>query len=114
MCSADERLKEQRNALVVTSHTGDLLWMPQAILRSSCSFDTLFFPFDEQYCVLKFGSWSYNGLKLDINFLPNRTSFDMLVSEAVVCLTCRLLGEWAFSACPLRAVCLVSEALVSL
>ena len=68
---------------MVTSYTGDLLWMPQAILRSSCSFDTLFFPFDEQFCVLKFGSWSYNGFKLDINFLPNRTSFDMLVSHTV-------------------------------
>ncbi|KAL8585380.1 hypothetical protein ACOMHN_052194 [Nucella lapillus] len=74
---ADERLKEQRNALVVTYNTGNLLWMPQAILRSSCSFDTLFFPFDEQSCILKFGSWTYSGFKLDIHFLPNRTNFDL-------------------------------------
>ncbi|XP_025101181.1 neuronal acetylcholine receptor subunit alpha-10-like [Pomacea canaliculata] len=74
---ADDRLKEQRNALVVTYSTGDLLWMPQAILRSSCSFDTKFFPFDEQECILKFSSWSYNGFKLDIHFLPNKTAFDL-------------------------------------
>lgn len=84
--SADDRLKEQRNALVVTYSTGDLLWMPQAILRSSCSFDTKFFPFDEQECILKFSSWSYNGFKLDIHFLPNKTAFDLDVSIWFICL----------------------------
>ncbi|ESO84738.1 hypothetical protein LOTGIDRAFT_131629, partial [Lottia gigantea] len=68
---ADDRLKEQRDALVVVQNSGDLLWMPQAILRSSCSFDTLYFPFDEQRCILKFGSWTYNGLRLDMHFLDD-------------------------------------------
>uniref|UniRef100_A0A2C9K3Z8 Uncharacterized protein n=1 Tax=Biomphalaria glabrata TaxID=6526 RepID=A0A2C9K3Z8_BIOGL len=75
---ADDRLKEQRNALVVVQHDGSVLWMPQAILRSSCAFDTLYFPFDEQTCVLKFGSWTYNGFKLDIHFKPGRQSFDLM------------------------------------
>ncbi|XP_059147521.1 neuronal acetylcholine receptor subunit alpha-10-like [Physella acuta] len=66
---ADNRLSEQREALVVADHTGHLLWMPQAILNSSCDFDTLFFPFDEQTCHLKFGSWSYNGDMLNIDFI---------------------------------------------
>jgi len=67
--SADPRLKEQREALVVVNSTGYVLWMPQAILRSSCQFDTTYFPFDEQTCYMKFGSWTYNGRKLDL--LPN-------------------------------------------
>lgn len=62
--SADDRLSERRDALVVVQHTGELLWMPQAMLNSSCSFNTLFFPFDEQECTLKFGSWTYNGFKV--------------------------------------------------
>ncbi|XP_059147495.1 neuronal acetylcholine receptor subunit alpha-2-like [Physella acuta] len=74
---ADDRLQEQRNALVVVNHNGALLWMPQAILRSSCAFDTLYFPFDEQTCVLKFGSWTYNGFKLDIHFISGRQQFEL-------------------------------------
>ncbi|XP_041365006.1 neuronal acetylcholine receptor subunit alpha-7-like [Gigantopelta aegis] len=66
---ADDRLREQRDALVVVASDGWLLWMPQAILRSSCLFDTLYFPFDTQSCNLKFGSWTYNGNKLDIKFV---------------------------------------------
>ncbi|CAI9723704.1 neuronal acetylcholine receptor subunit alpha-10-like [Octopus vulgaris] len=53
---ADTRLKEQREALVVVNYTGGTLWMPQAILKSSCFFDITFFPFDDQECKLKFES----------------------------------------------------------
>ncbi|CAL1530114.1 unnamed protein product [Lymnaea stagnalis] len=74
---ADDRLSEQREALVVVEHTGDLLWMPQAILNSSCGFDTLFFPFDEQTCQLKFGSWTYNGNMLDIDFIGEVREMDL-------------------------------------
>ncbi|XP_012934802.2 neuronal acetylcholine receptor subunit alpha-7-like [Aplysia californica] len=74
---ADDRLSEQREALVVVEHTGHLLWMPQAILNSSCSFDTLFFPFDVQTCHLKFGSWTYDGDMLNIDFIGAVHKMDM-------------------------------------
>ncbi|ESO84741.1 hypothetical protein LOTGIDRAFT_131697, partial [Lottia gigantea] len=74
---ADDRLKEQREALVVVQHTGNLLWMPQAILNSSCSFDTLYFPFDEQTCYLKFGSWTYSGDQLNVEFLLGQDKMDL-------------------------------------
>ena len=51
---------------MVVQDTGEVLWMPQAMLNSSCSFDTLYFPFDEQQCELKFGSWTYNGFKVSL------------------------------------------------
>ncbi|XP_060073674.1 acetylcholine receptor subunit alpha-1-B-like [Ylistrum balloti] len=74
---ADPRLKEQREALVVVESTGDVLWMPQAILRSSCQFDTTYFPFDEQKCILKFGSWTYDGKKLGLQFQDNLKKFSL-------------------------------------
>ena len=74
--SADDRLVEKRDAYVVVSN-GHIFWMPQAILRSSCSFDTTYFPFDEQICHLKFGSWTYDGTKLDLYFYDNITQFSM-------------------------------------
>ena len=62
---------------MVVEHTGDLLWMPQAILNSSCALDTLFFPFDEQECSLKFGSWTYHGGKLNIDFIDGMNKMDI-------------------------------------
>lgn len=48
--------------------TGSVLWIPQAIYKSSCVIDITHFPFDEQHCFLKFGSWTYDGFKLDLEF----------------------------------------------
>ena len=66
--SADIRLKEQRRALAVVSSDGTVLWIPMSILKSTCSIDITHFPFDEQTCFLKFGSWTYDGFKLDLDF----------------------------------------------
>ena len=66
--SADPRLKEQREALVVVESDGTILWIPQAILRSNCPFSTTYFPFDTQTCKMKFSSWTYDGTQLDLEF----------------------------------------------
>lgn len=41
-------------------------WKPPAIYKSSCEIDVEYFPFDEQTCVLKFGSWTYDGFKVGL------------------------------------------------
>lgn len=75
LSSADSRLKEQRNALVNVFDDGTILWMPQAILRSTCAFDTKYFPFDENECHLKFGSWTHDGNQMDLLFFDNKSQF---------------------------------------
>ena len=71
-CSADTRLKEHREALAVVSSDGNVMWIPPAIFKSTCPIDILEFPFDTQRCTLKFGSWTYDGFKLDVNFYDGR------------------------------------------
>ena len=39
-------------------------WKPPAIYHSSCEMDVEYFPFDEQTCVMKFGSWTYDGYQV--------------------------------------------------
>ncbi|XP_033102296.1 acetylcholine receptor subunit beta-like 2 isoform X2 [Anneissia japonica] len=53
-------------------YNGTVVWSPPAIFRSSCSIDIEFFPFDEQLCILKFGSWTYSGDVIDLEAISNR------------------------------------------
>ena len=33
-------------------------------MKSTCKIDITWFPFDEQSCAMKFGSWTYDGFKV--------------------------------------------------
>ncbi|TSM94696.1 Neuronal acetylcholine receptor subunit alpha-4 [Bagarius yarrelli] len=47
-------------------HDGRVKWKPPAIYKSSCNIDVTFFPFDQQNCKMKFGSWTYDRAKIDL------------------------------------------------
>jgi len=47
-------------------NSGLVEWKPPAIYHSSCEMDVEYFPFDEQTCVMKFGSWTYDGFQVDL------------------------------------------------
>ena len=47
-------------AVAAASLTGDI----SGIFMSSCPIDITWFPFDDQNCEMKFGSWTYNGFKV--------------------------------------------------
>ncbi|KAF7663643.1 hypothetical protein LDENG_00204970 [Lucifuga dentata] len=65
-------------------YDGRIKWMPPAIYKSSCSIDVTFFPFDQQSCKMKFGSWTYDRAKIDlINMASNVDQMDYWES-----------GEW--------------------
>jgi len=38
--------------------------MSMVIFRSSCAIDVKYFPFDEQNCMMKFASWTYDGYQV--------------------------------------------------
>ena len=47
-------------------HNGTAFWPILTRLKSTCQIDVTYFPYDEQECKLKFGSWTYNGYRVSI------------------------------------------------
>ena len=45
---------------------GRVVWTPPVIFSSSCEIDVEFFPFDEQACFLKLGSWTHDGYQVSM------------------------------------------------
>uniref|UniRef100_A0AAU6PBV4 Nicotinic acetylcholine receptor alpha8 n=1 Tax=Protohermes xanthodes TaxID=1452977 RepID=A0AAU6PBV4_9NEOP len=50
-------------------YNGEVFWKPPAIYKSSCEINVEYFPFDEQSCMMKFGSWTYNGIQVDLKHM---------------------------------------------
>ena len=49
---------------------GAVIWQPPAIYKSSCAIDVEFFPYDIQTCMLKVGSWTYDGFQVERMMIP--------------------------------------------
>ena len=51
---------------MVVYSDGTITQTPPGIFTSSCPIDIKWFPFDDQFCELMFGSWTYDGTKIDL------------------------------------------------
>ncbi|KAK5969585.1 Transmembrane ion channel [Trichostrongylus colubriformis] len=67
--SANEDFDATYKSNEVVYSTGEVNWVPPGIFRASCKMDITYFPFDDQLCHLKFGSWTYNGNALDLQII---------------------------------------------
>lgn len=59
--SADGNYEVTIMTKAILHYTGKVVWKPPAIYKSFCEIDVEYFPFDEQTCSMKFGSWTYDG-----------------------------------------------------
>uniref|UniRef100_A0A7E4VG54 Acetylcholine receptor subunit alpha-type acr-16 n=1 Tax=Panagrellus redivivus TaxID=6233 RepID=A0A7E4VG54_PANRE len=83
--SVDSNFDSTYHTNMIVYHTGDVSWVPPGIFKISCKIDIKWFPFDEQRCFFKFGSWTYDGNKIDLQ--PAKGGFD--ITEYLP------NGEWA-------------------
>ena len=58
--SADGRWEMTMKTKAVLMWNGRVKWTPPGTMKSFCTMDVRYFPFDEQRCHMKFGSWTYN------------------------------------------------------
>ena len=60
---------------IIVNSSGYNKWLSPINFRSHCKMDVKNFPFDQQTCKVKFGSWTYDGTRLDI--IPEAASTDL-------------------------------------
>ncbi|XP_075227356.1 nicotinic acetylcholine receptor beta2 [Lycorma delicatula] len=82
-------------------YTGEVIWKPPAIYKSSCEINVLYFPFDEQSCLMKFGSWTYNGIQVDLKHIE-QVSGSNLVPIGIDLNEFYLSVEWDILEVPAR------------
>jgi len=73
--------------------TGDVKWTPPAIYKSSCEINVEWFPFDEQNCDMKFGSWTYDAKQVDLKHM-NQQSGNNVVEIGIDLTEFYLSVEW--------------------
>nr|XP_014289941.2 acetylcholine receptor subunit alpha-like 1 [Halyomorpha halys] len=62
----------------ILHHTGKVVWKPPAIYKSFCEINVEYFPFDEQTCFMKFGSWTYDGYLVDLRHMSQSPDSDTI------------------------------------
>ena len=67
--SADEAFDGTYPTNVVVTNEGGCTYIPPGIFKSTCKIDITWFPFDDQECEMKFGSWTYDGFKVGQEYL---------------------------------------------
>ena len=94
ICSADNEgrgiLDTSMQTNVVVSSDGSSRWFCPLILETECNVDIKYFPFDRQVCPMRFGLWTYNGLKVNFSIIRDKADTANLVPS----------GEWNLEAMP--------------
>ena len=61
-----ERKRVMEREYAVVKSTGEVTWAPPYLLTTTCPYDNTMETLD---CQIKFGSWVYNGLKINITMV---------------------------------------------
>jgi len=69
---ADTGLVERRKVLAKVFWNGTVRWRPPSIYKSTCQINIRLFPYDQQICTMKFGSWTFDRDSIDIQFYENQ------------------------------------------
>lgn len=77
---------------------GKIIWEPPAIYKSYCEIDVEFFPFDQQKCDLKFGTWTYDGGQVLLRHI-DQSDDDPVVEVGLDLSEYYVNGEWDLMSC---------------
>jgi len=69
----------ESNVLIYSN--GNILWVPPCKMTSSCALNLRKEPYGKNVCTWKFGSWTFDGLTMDVQFNKDMKSMDITHME---------------------------------
>jgi len=71
--TAEKPMNELDYSKANVYYDGNIFWSRPGLIKSTCIFNLTYFPFDQQTCKLKFGSWAYDNYNIYINDVQNNS-----------------------------------------
>lgn len=68
LCSAGEKFNDYMVTNAIVTSDGMVLLLYPALIKTYCTLNIKYFPFDKQSCKLEFISWTHNGYELDLDY----------------------------------------------
>ncbi|KAK5638080.1 hypothetical protein RI129_012375 [Pyrocoelia pectoralis] len=62
---------------VLVYPNGEVLFVPPVEQKILCEFDLRYWPFDTQYCKLKYGSWVHHGYEIELSLYNSEARIDL-------------------------------------
>ncbi|XP_014662720.1 PREDICTED: acetylcholine receptor subunit beta-like 1 [Priapulus caudatus] len=75
--NADGNYQANSRVNIVLNYDGTVQWIPPAIFQTSCTIDVRYFPYDQQTCGMKFGSWTFSGDLLQLAYHSGLKMIDL-------------------------------------
>uniref|UniRef100_A0A1I8IAX4 Neur_chan_LBD domain-containing protein n=1 Tax=Macrostomum lignano TaxID=282301 RepID=A0A1I8IAX4_9PLAT len=75
--NADGKYEVSWQPNILIFNTGNILWIPPAIYKSSCTIHVRYFPFDQQECEMKFGSWTFDATQVGLDWYEGVKFMDL-------------------------------------
>ena len=82
--SADDSFDTTAKVNAVIYHNGSVNYLPPGMFKATCTMKIDDFPFDEQKCSLKFGSWTHDEGTLNLTNKRKSSQLDSYIKN----------GEW--------------------
>jgi len=121
--SAGDKFNDYMVTNAIVKSDGTVLWLFPALIKTYCTLNVKYFPFDTQTCDIVFISWTFSGHELNVS---HSKSFDNGVyykSENQVlkckrsclshCLTVFTVNTWFLLACTSYGILIISLCAVS-
>jgi hypothetical protein len=82
--SADDSFDTTAKVNAVVSYNGSVNYLPPGMFKATCTMKIDDFPFDEQKCSLKFGSWTHDEGTVNLTNKRKSSQLDSYIKN----------GEW--------------------
>nr|CAX82395.1 Neuronal acetylcholine receptor subunit alpha-7 precursor [Schistosoma japonicum] len=79
--SASEKFDQVFPTKVIVRNTGSIQWVPPGLFHSICDIEVNWFPFDSQNCIMKLGTWTYQGNTVDLKLQCDNDTEDGIIDD---------------------------------